>query len=144
MYILVLSSWIIKIKKYNKRGMSYRHASPLVMLYLLNLPFHDNFCVSWLLLILVPDKFAYSAFHCDSATGWVLDAMHVTFDIAIYCGVFENEVCVLAKSAVLEREAINIAKQLLASEVAANETYVLAVPCKILTVDFRIIDGHIL
>ena len=114
------------------------------MLCLLNLPFHDNLCVSWLLLVLVPDKFAYSAFHCDSATGWVLDAMHVTFDIAVYCGVLENEVCVLAKCAVLEREAINIAEQLLAGEVTAHEADVLAVPCKILTVDFRIIDGHIL
>lgn len=72
----------------------------------------------------------------DVAGGWVLDVFDMAADVCLDGGIFEYAVAGGIEGAVLEHEAIDIAKQLLAGEVAVHQPHVLRVPGQIFAVDF--------
>ena len=83
------------------------------------------------------------ALYGDMARSRVLDRSDVSLDGSVEGAVFEQEVGILTKRAVLEDQAIDIAEQLFARQVTTHQTNVLAIPCQVLTIDFRVVDGHI-
>lgn len=80
----------------------------------------------------------------DTSGDRVLDvgyrALYPGIDV---CAVLEDPVAGSVEGAVLQNDVIGITEQLLTTEMTADEAHVLRVPCQILTVEFRVVDGDV-
>ena len=80
----------------------------------------------------------------DVAARRVLDVLDVTADVGLDGGILEHAVAGLVERAVLQHQAVGVAQQLLAGQVAVHQPYVLRVPGQILAVKLGVVDGHVL
>ena len=74
----------------------------------------------------------------------VLDVLDMALDIGLNSRILKHTIAHRVDGAVLNHQVLCLAEQLLACQMAVHETYVLRVPGQILTIEHRVIDGHIL
>ena len=80
----------------------------------------------------------------DMSTRWVLDVLDMSTDVSMDGGIFEDAVAGLVEGAVLENQVVSIAKQLLASQLAVDQTDILGMPCQVLAIEHGVVDGDVL
>ncbi len=73
----------------------------------------------------------------------ILDRSNVTLDGCVEGAVFEKKVGIFTKCAVLKDQVIDIAEKLFARQVATHQADVLTIPCQVLPVDLRVVDGDV-
>ena len=78
-----------------------------------------------------------------SARG-ILDVLDMSADIGFYVRILEDTVAEGVEGAVLQHKVVGIAQQLLAQEVAVDESHVFRVPGQVLAVKVRVADSDIL
>ena len=95
-------------------------------------------------LVLIDNNLTDLATDNDVARCGVLDTMNRAIDSSVDGAVLEGEVAVSAHSAVLHDKVFAVAEGLLASDMTTDETEILAIPTEVFSIDFRIIDRHVL
>ena len=73
----------------------------------------------------------------------VLDVRNAPFDVSLYGAVLESTVAFLVEGTVLQDEIRGIAKRLLPTDMAVNESDIVGVPCQVLSIQLTVIDRHV-